>query len=331
MSGFTAFTKKSVGTLTLGERLKRFRSDRRLSLTEVSRGTQIQMKYLESLESGDYDSLPADVYTRGFLKNYAEFIGVDEKAFIRLFEKEKGIRKNLEKGKNGPEDKIKALNISSFTFTPKKMITAVSVLAVALIVFFIYREAGTFNSAPRLVVISPEANLETSEQSVSVEGLTEKDAKLYINDQAITINDEGKFKEDVPIQPGANVINLKAVNKFDKETKQTINIQSNFQQVAGAEDSVDPTREEANNSGGINMEMRVNPGPTWVNVEADGSLVFSGIMLSDTLQNFEAKDKIIVSSAKASTTFIKLNGKDLGALGKDPVAIKGVVFDKNTK
>ncbi len=330
MSGFTAFTKKSVGTLTLGERLKRFRSDRRLSLTEISRGTQIQMKYLESLEEGEYDKLPADVYVKGFLKNYAEFLGVDEKPFIRLFEKEKGIRKNMEKGKGDKEEKIKSLNISSFTFTPKKVITAVSVLTVAIIVFFIYREAGTFNSAPRLVIMSPEANSETDGRMIVVEGVTEKDAKLYINDQTITINDEGKFREEITIQPGANTISLRAVNKFDKETKETLNVQSNSQ-VAGAEDSKEPTREEAGNSSGINLEMRVDPGPTWVNVEADDSLVFSGIMLAGDLQNFEAKDKIVVSSAKASTTFVKLNGKDLGAMGEEPTAVKGVVFDKNTK
>ena len=288
------------------------------------------MKYLERLEDGDYDSLPADVYVKGFLKNYAEFLGVDEKPFIRLFEKEKGIRKNLEKGKGEKEEKIKSLNMSSFTFTPKKIITAISILTVAIIVFFIYREAGTFNSAPRLVIISPEANSETNEKSIIVEGITEKDAKLYINDQAVTIDDEGKFQENITIQPGANTVSLKAVNKFDKETKETLNVQSNSQ-VAGAEDSKEPTREEADVSGGINLEMRVEPGPTWVNVEADGNLVFSGIMLAGELQNFEAKDKIVVSSAKASTTFIKINGKDLGAMGKDPVAIKGVVFDKNTK
>lgn len=288
------------------------------------------MKYLERLEDGDYDSLPADVYVKGFLKNYAEFLGVDEKPFIRLFEKEKGIRKNLEKGKGEKEEKIKSLNMSSFTFTPKKIITAISILTVAIIVFFIYREAGTFNSAPRLVIISPEANSETNEKSIIVEGITEKDAKLYINDQAVTIDDEGKFQENITIQPGANTVSLKAVNKFDKETKETLNVQSNSQ-VAGAEDSKEPTREEADVSGEINLEMRVEPGPTWVNVEADGNLVFSGIMLAGELQNFEAKDKIVVSSAKASTTFIKINGKDLGAMGKDPVAIKGVVFDKNTK
>lgn len=331
MSNFATFTKKSVGTLTLGERLKRLRSDRRISLLEVSRSTQVQMKYLECLEVGDYDSLPADVYVKGFLKNFADFLGVDDKALIRLFEKEKGIRKNLEKGKGRSDEKIKPLKISSFTFTPRKMIVTTAVIFVAVIVFFIYREVGTFSSAPRLVVISPENNSETNERMITVEGAAEKDVQLFINDQLITVNDEGRFKEDINLQSGANTINLKAVNKFSQETQESINVQSNFKDEGMGGDEIQPTREEANSAGNINMEMRVDPGPTWINVEADGNLVFSGTLLSGMLQNFEAKDRIVVSSAKASTTFIRFNGKDLGALGKDPVAIKGVVFDKNTK
>jgi len=96
----SGFTKKRVGTLTLGEKLRKLRSDRRMSLNEVSRVTKIQIVYLERLEEGMYDKLPADVYVKGFLRSYAEFLGVDEEILVKLYEKEKGIKKNLEKRKN---------------------------------------------------------------------------------------------------------------------------------------------------------------------------------------------------------------------------------------
>ena len=332
MSNFATFTKKSVGTLTLGERLKRLRSDRRISLVEVSRNIKVQIKYLESLENGEYDDLPADVYVRGFLKSFADFLGVDDKVLIRLYEKEKGIRKNLEKEKNKTEEKIKPLNISSFTFTPKKVIFMISCLSVAFIVYFIYKELGSFNSSPRLVIISPEANSETGEKTAVIEGITEKDVRLFINDQMTTVNDEGRFREEINLQTGGNTINIKAVNKFDKETQETINIQSNFKDEELENISADqPTREDVNNSEKINLEVRVEPGPVWLNVEADGNLVFSGTLLTGALQNFEAKDKIVISSAKANATFLRFNGKDIGALGKEAEALKNIVFDKNSK
>ena len=85
------FIKKSVGTLTLGEKLKKLRSERRMSLSEASRFTRIQIKYLEYLEDGLYDKLPANVYVKGFLKSYAECLGVDENNLLRMYDKESEI------------------------------------------------------------------------------------------------------------------------------------------------------------------------------------------------------------------------------------------------
>ena len=71
------FVKKSVGTLTLGEKLAKIRKDKRLSLNEVSRLTGVQTKYLEFLEWGEFEKLPADVYVKGFLRSYADSFQLD--------------------------------------------------------------------------------------------------------------------------------------------------------------------------------------------------------------------------------------------------------------
>ena len=81
----------------------------------------------------------------------------------------------------------------------------------------------------------------------------------------------------------------------------------------------------------VQLELTVDPGPVWVSVEADGNLVFSGTVLSGVVQKFSAHDKIVIGSGQANATFIKLNGADKGALGKDKGAIKGVVFAKDEK
>lgn len=223
------FTKKSVGTLTLGEKLKKLREDRRISLNDISRLTKIQVKYLESLEKGDYDSLPADVYTRGFLKSYADFFGLDERIFLKLYEKEKGIKMNLEKNKKDPPAKKKPVNISSFVFTPKKIVTLAVIVLILFGAFLLYREIGTFSSAPRLVILSPKDNSETNSNSIHVEGITDKDATLFINGQPILVGDDGKFVENLALQFGVNSINIKAVNRFEKEASNTLTIKSDYQ------------------------------------------------------------------------------------------------------
>lgn len=321
--------------MTLGEKLKKLRSDKRISLSEVSRWTKIQLVYLERLEEGEYSKLPADVYVKGFLRSYGEFLGIDEQVLVKLYEKEKGIKKNLEKSRNpsSPKLKMETINISSFVFTPKKIAFSASLILVLAGFFYLYREVGSFASTPRLVVLSPQVNAEVDGNSVSVEGVTDKDAKLFINDQPILVNDDGKFKENLTMQSGVNIINVKSVNKFDKETTETVTVQSKNNQEVSGETTADTGNDNnaTNKTGQLQIEARVDPGPVWLSVEADGEVVFSGTMLSGAVQSFTAKDKIVVSSGHANTTFIKFNGKDIGALSGDAGAVRGVTFTKDTK
>jgi cytoskeletal protein RodZ len=332
-----SFTKKKIGTLTLGEKLRKLRSDRRITLTEASRITKIQVKYIELLEEGDYNKLPADVYVRGFLRSYAEFLGVDDCILIKLYEKEKGIKKNLEKTRSCIEDsgRMNPISVSSFVFTPKKIMAVVVSFLVFLTILFLYREIGSFTDAPRLVILSPTQNAEVGSDSIEVWGRTDKDVRIFINDQSVLVNDDGNFKEKVGLQAGINNINIRAINRFDKEAKEQITVKANIEdlsQETGSDKADDGEKgEEVVNSNDLQMELRVDPGPVWVSVETDGNLVFSGNLLSGVMQSFSAKDKISISSGKANATFLKFNGKDIGALGPDSKAVKGVVFDKNFK
>ncbi|PIP27155.1 MAG: hypothetical protein COX30_03440 [Candidatus Moranbacteria bacterium CG23_combo_of_CG06-09_8_20_14_all_39_10] len=326
-----SFTKKSVRTQTLGEKLRNFRSEKRISLLEVSRSTRIQFKYLECLEEGNYGELPADVYVKGFLRGYAEFFGVDERILIRQYEKEKGIKINLEKANGTRVEKKEPINISPFLITPKIIAIAAGALLVFGGLFYLYREIGAFANKPTLVILSPNQNAVESSNSVVVSGATDKDAKVFINNQPVLVSDEGKFNENLALQFGTNAINIKSVNRFDRVTTENLLIQSTYQQ-APINDAPENTQIEIvpeNNK--ILLEVRVDPGPVWVSVEADDNLVFSGTMLVGAIQSFSADEKISINSGKANATFIKFNGKDIGALGEKAVAVRGVAFTKDTK
>lgn len=331
-----SFTKKKIGTLTLGEKLRKIRSDKRISMNEASRMTKIQVKYLEFLEEGNYDKLPADVYVRGFLRSYAEFLMVDDKVLIKLYEKEKGIKRNLEKAKPsfGSEERMKPISISSFVFTPKKIIIVASSLLLILGIVYLSREIGSFTDAPRLVVLNPQENAEVEGNSIDVFGMTDRDARLFINDQPVLVNDDGKFNESITLQPGVNNINIKSINRFDKEAERQVTVKSNVKELSQENDG---TNRDENRGGQVPsdddllMELRVDPGPVWISVEADGNLVFSGNMLSGAVQSFKANEKIVINSGKANATFIKFNGKDIGTLGTNSGAAKGVTFTKDTR
>lgn len=61
----------------IGRVLEQARRDRGLSLEEAERATKIRKRYLVGLEEDDYTVLPDAVYAQGFLKTYANFLGLD--------------------------------------------------------------------------------------------------------------------------------------------------------------------------------------------------------------------------------------------------------------
>lgn len=63
----------------IGEVLRRTREEKGLTLHEAQVETKIRAKYLEALERGDESAVPGEVYYRGFLRSYANFLGLDGK------------------------------------------------------------------------------------------------------------------------------------------------------------------------------------------------------------------------------------------------------------
>lgn len=61
----------------IGQRLKSAREAKGLSLADVANQTRIPVRHLESIERGDWDALPAQTYSIGFARNYANAVGLD--------------------------------------------------------------------------------------------------------------------------------------------------------------------------------------------------------------------------------------------------------------
>ena len=62
---------------TIGQKLKEAREAKRLTLEKVFEATRIRVPYLQALEVDDLSSMPSPVQARGYLRNYAEFLGLN--------------------------------------------------------------------------------------------------------------------------------------------------------------------------------------------------------------------------------------------------------------
>jgi cytoskeletal protein RodZ len=74
----------------LPRRLRAARERKGVDLYRAERDTKIRARYLEALERGDWRALPGSVYTKGFLRNYALYLGLDPAEVLRDWRHEGG-------------------------------------------------------------------------------------------------------------------------------------------------------------------------------------------------------------------------------------------------
>jgi cytoskeleton protein RodZ len=75
---------------SIGEILREARQNKGASIEDASRATRIKMEILEQLEADEFDRLAAPAYTKGFLKLYAEYVGLDSQAMVDAYLRSQG-------------------------------------------------------------------------------------------------------------------------------------------------------------------------------------------------------------------------------------------------
>lgn len=203
---------------TVGEILKTARERKKLTLVQVENALKIRVKFLAAIESNDFDKLPPGTFSKGFIKNYAAYLGLpvdDILAFYRRQVQEK-VPNVVSERKNGPQNK--------FAFTPQ-MVTPISVglllfLFFAYLIFAYFRYAGS----PSLDINSPGNNLVVKSDQVEIIGKADPDATLTINNEAVDLSQNGSFDVKITLQPGLNTLTITATNKFHRSSTITRNL-----------------------------------------------------------------------------------------------------------
>src|SRR3989454_10527342 len=66
----------------IGSSLREARTRRQIGVAQVEQATKIRGKYLRALEEEQFDVLPAQTYVKGFLRTYAEYLGLDGQLYV---------------------------------------------------------------------------------------------------------------------------------------------------------------------------------------------------------------------------------------------------------
>jgi cytoskeletal protein RodZ len=111
--------------IEIGSSLRQARQQRRLDLADVERSTRIRAKYLNALEEERFEVLPGAAYVRGFLRTYADALGLDGNLLVEAYN-------DLHAP---PEDELPAIQPTSLRMPAARLARPVAVLVLGVVVF----------------------------------------------------------------------------------------------------------------------------------------------------------------------------------------------------
>jgi cytoskeleton protein RodZ len=190
----------------LGEILLMARQSRGIELERAARDTKIRARYLSALESGEFRELPGAVYTKGFLRNYAQYLGLDPDVIVAHYRRELG-------GRGGERVSIVAKRLRAprggLTITPGLLVAGVLTLAVLLFAGYIALQFLRFVQPPVLSVTTPSAVESTIDaETTTLAGNASPGATVTITGPdgpvTATATSAGAWSTDVPLRKGRN-------------------------------------------------------------------------------------------------------------------------------
>lgn len=315
--------------LSVGARLRDARERQGLSLEAVAHSLRISLKTLQALEQGDIRKLPADVYIRGFLRQYADVLGFDPVPLLRAFAIERA--RFPTKVTAFPWMLAGRAQARLWDRITPRALAVLGGGAVLLIVFFyVVLQVRTYTRPPRLDVFEPPQDIEVREPTVTVRGRTDATAEVSINGEQTAVRADGTFEEALGVGEGVNTLRIVARSIGGRETTTVREVllrpvTSSRSSEASSEIGIPQPEAEL---GRFSLTVRAEGEAVWVQLTADRTVAFQGLLLPTSERTVSGKE-ISVTSGKAGRTHIRINGEDRGVLADSPGTVRDVVFTRN--
>lgn len=199
---------------TVGILLSQKRKSKGISLEKSSKDLSIKKEQLAALEEGLWNKLPEPAFVAGFIKNYADYLGLDSQLALALYRRE--------------FDPSKARSAKPILLIPKRLIVTPQILInlffAAIIVIFVGYLALQYTSilkSPQLRILTPSEDLTTTVPAIVISGQTEKETTVSVNGEFAPIDANGKFTYQLQLKDGQNIIEIIAAKRLSPKTKIT--------------------------------------------------------------------------------------------------------------
>jgi len=194
----------------LGEMLQLARERKGVDLFRAERDTKIRLKYLAALEDSDFAELPAPVYTKGFLRNYAIYLGLDPEEVLSRWRDELALSRKAERPVVTPPPQPLAAPRRGLTLTPGMFMAGLVLLVVIGFLGYIGMQMVRFLEAPAVALTQPRSLVsEIDAETTLFAGAAGPGALISIHGPdglllTTTANESGEWSREVPLAKGRN-------------------------------------------------------------------------------------------------------------------------------
>lgn len=198
----------------LSGELRTAREKKGLKLEEAAAKLNINPAYLEALEKGRFDRLPQGVYGKNFLREYAQFLGLDAEELVKIFAV---YNSPTQKGQQKELFAKQVAKAHYFLTLPKIIKGVLLLLVVAACLYYLNFRLQKIVAPPRLFLNNPQENLVTKKNSIEVAGFTEPEAQILVNGEVALGDTNGYFSQTVSLKNGLNTITVTAQKKYGRK------------------------------------------------------------------------------------------------------------------
>jgi transcriptional regulator with XRE-family HTH domain len=263
----------------LGARLRQAREGQGLSLAQAAVDTRIQQQSLIALEEGAYQRLPGDVVIRGFIRNYAQYLGMPADELIELYRRERGATDKIRIVPATNPPRSRSYVLPSFFGVFFVTVALVGLAYVAL------NAIGRIGSGSVAEVAAPAPSATVPPPS--------------------------------PLPSPTPGVTLQIGSAPTSRPLVAPTAAAGSQAAGGAALAVTPTATSAMPIV-VELRIASLRGDesSWVRVQSDGNTIYEGVMRSGQRQVFEAQRRILIRAGNPPAVMVTVNGLEQGPLGQ---------------
>ncbi|HXB21197.1 MAG TPA: RodZ domain-containing protein [Candidatus Solibacter sp.] len=328
-----------------GDRLRREREMRGVTLEEISESTKISKRSLQAMEEEDFDLLPGGIFNKGFVRAYARFLGIDEEQAVADF-------LAVSNEQQAAEDKFPLElndNAQQPPLNPKRSLLPV---ILALVVLVAVAGAWTFwnkhkaqeNAAesqsnpvskasdqPGSAPVTPPANNsngasspanQTAEnpnsagpdrQNPSAESTTSGNGSSAAAERTSgeRSSNERPAGERTSDKRPAKPLAAQPPPATDSTGKKNPSTEFSGANEQSSLDSADPA--QASKAFTVSVKATED---SWISIVADGKQKMEGILNAEKQQSVRAGKELVLVTGNAGGIEVSYNGKPMAPLGK---------------